>query len=138
MRIMNFTDTQLQACFELYFAGARGVSDELREISALLATHDWFRMLEGSHSSRVRETIERLLSLPLRPRLRRWYRRPGTSLGAAAIEFRDQLSQLAGERLEKAEPLALKPRSARENTQRSAQEREIVCDVLKESKPGNQ
>jgi hypothetical protein len=107
---MNFADTQLQACFELYRAEARGVTDELREVSALLATHDWFRMLEGPHSPRVQETIENLLSPPLRPGLRRWYRRPGTPLGAAATEFRDQLSQLAGERLEKAENLPVKPR----------------------------
>ena len=106
---MNSTDTQLQACFELYLAGARGVSDELREVSALLATHDWFRMLEGPHSPRVQETIERLLSPPLRPGLRRWYRRPGIGLGAAATEFRDQLSQLAGEPLEKAVHLPPKP-----------------------------
>jgi hypothetical protein len=138
MKIMNFTDTQLQACFELYLAEARGVSDELQEVSALLATHDWFRMLEGSHSSRVQETIEHLLSPALRPGLHRWYRRPGANLGAAATEFRDQLSHLAGERLEKAEPLALRPRSARENSQRSAEESEIVCDAPKESKPGNQ
>jgi hypothetical protein len=110
MKIMNFADTQLQACFELYLTGARGVSDELREVSALLATHDWFRMLEGPHSPRVQETIEHLLSPPLRPGLRRWYRDPGANLGAAATEFRDQLSQLAGERLEKAEPPAPKSR----------------------------
>ena len=110
MRIMNFTDTQLQACFELYLTEARGVSDELREVSALLATHDWFRMLEGSHSPRVQETIDHLLSPTLRPGLRGWYRRPGADLGAAATEFRDQLSQLAGERLEKAENLPVKPR----------------------------
>ena len=105
MKIMDFADTQLQACFELYLAEAHGVSDELREVSALLATHDWFRMLEGSHSSRVQETIERLLSSALRPGLHRWYRRPGASLGAAATQFRDQLSLLAGERLENVEPL---------------------------------
>jgi hypothetical protein len=100
---MNFTDTQLQACFELYLTEARGVAAEFREVSALLATHDWFRMLEGSHSPRVQETIERLLSPAVRPGLRRWYRRPDTKLGAAATEFRDQLSQLAGARLEAAE-----------------------------------
>jgi len=106
---MNFADTQLQACFELYLSGTRGVSDELREVSALLATHDWFRMLEGPHSARVQETIELLLSTALRPGLRGWYRRPGATLGAAATEFREQLSQLAGERLEKAENLPDKP-----------------------------
>jgi len=103
---MIFADTQLQACYELYLTDARGVSDELREVSALLATHDWFRMLEGSHSSRVHETIEHLLSPGLRPGLHGWYRRPGGDLGAAAIEFRNQLSQLAGERLETAKDLA--------------------------------
>ena len=97
---MNFVDTQLQACFELYLTEARGVSDELQEVSALLATHDWFRMLEGSRSSRVQETIERLLSPELRPGLHRWYRRPGANLGPAATELRNQLSLLAGERLE--------------------------------------
>jgi hypothetical protein len=110
MKIMNFTDTQLQACFELYLTEARGFSDELREVSASLATHDWFRMLEGSHSSRVQETIERLLSPALRPGLHRWYRRPGANLGAAATEFRGQRSHLAGERLEKPEHRPLKPR----------------------------
>ena len=107
---MNFTDTQLQACFELCLKEASGVSEELREVSALLATHDWFRRLEGSHSSRVYETIERLLSTAVRPGLHRWYRRPGANLGAAATEFRDQLSQLAGERLEKPQHPDINPR----------------------------
>jgi hypothetical protein len=98
---MNFTDTQLQACFERNFAEGGGVSDELRRVGALIATHDWFQMIEGSHSSRVHETIDHLLSPGLRPGLRGWYRRPGTEMNSTAIEFRDQLSQLAGERLEK-------------------------------------
>ena len=107
---MNFTDTQLQAGFELYLTGARDVPNELREVSALLATHAWFRMLEGPHSPRVQETIERLLSPALRPGLHQWYRRPGAKLGPAETAFRDQLSQWAGERLEIAEPLAAKSR----------------------------
>lgn len=109
MRIINFTDTQLEACFELNFADAGGVSDELRQVGALITTHNWFRMIEGPHSARVHETIEHLLSPGLRPGLHRWYRRPGANLGSAAIEFRDQLSQLAGERLDVVEELPLKP-----------------------------
>lgn len=96
---MNFTDTQLQACFDRNFAEACGVSEELRRVAALIATHDWFRMIEGSHSSRVHETIDHLLSPGLRPGLQRWYRRPGADTNAAAIEFRSHLSQLAGEKL---------------------------------------
>ena len=97
---MKFNDTQLQACFERNFAEAGGVSGEMRQVGALMATHDWFRMLEGSHSLRVHETIDLLLSSGLRPGLRDWYRRSGAETNPTAIEFRDHLSQLAGERLE--------------------------------------
>ena len=64
---MNFDDTQLQACFERNLAEAGGASAELCHVRALIATHDWFRMIEGGHSSRVHETIDHLLS----PKLRR-------------------------------------------------------------------
>ena len=98
---MNFTDTQLQACFELRLADqVSDISSELRKVGALIAAQDWFQMIEGRHSARVHETIEHLLSPGLRPRLREWYRRPGLQLGATAVEFRDHLSRLAGERLE--------------------------------------
>src|SRR5438105_6518753 len=96
---MNFEDTQLKACFERNFAEALGGSDELREVGALIATHDWFRMIEGSHSSRVHEAIEHLLSPGLRPGLRDWYRHCGVEMSPAAIQLRDHLSQLAGEKL---------------------------------------
>ena len=107
---MNFTDTQLQACFELKLSDQmNGIPADLREVGALIATHDWFRMLEGAHSTRVHETIERLLSPGLRPGLQGWFRRPDSTRGTAAIEFRDRLNQLAGERLEQAGHLPLKP-----------------------------
>jgi hypothetical protein len=66
-------------------------------------------MLEGPHSARVHETIERLLSPGLRSGLRDWYRRPALHLEAAAAQFRDHLSRMAGERLEHAEDLPLNP-----------------------------
>jgi len=98
---MNFMDTQLQACFETNFDETGGASNELRQVGALIATHDWFRMLEGSHSPRVHEAIDLLLAPGLRPGLRNWYRRSGAETNSAAIEFRDHLSRLAGEQLEK-------------------------------------
>ena len=97
---MNFDDKQLQACFERNFAEATGASDELRKVGALIATHDLFQMLEGPHSSRVHEAIWHLLLPKLRPGLRAWYRRSGAEVTSTAIELRDHLSQLAGERLE--------------------------------------
>jgi hypothetical protein len=57
-------------------------------------------MMEGPHSSKVHETIERLLMPELRSVLHRWYQRAGADLHPAAIELRDRLSHLAGERLE--------------------------------------
>lgn len=96
---MNFTDPQLQKCYESHLIGASGFSVEVRQVRALIAVHDWFQMLEGPHSSRVHETMEHLLLPELRPGLRRWYQFDAEK-DPAATALRDQLSQLAGERLE--------------------------------------
>ena|SRR5437868_14328519 len=101
---MNFTDPQLQDCYDRNFAaftGDPGGSGELRQVRALIASHDLFRLMEGPHSPRVHEVIEHLLLPGLRPGLRSWYRRSGAETNSAAAEFRDQLNQLAGERLER-------------------------------------
>ena len=97
---MNFTDSQLQKCYESNLAEAADLSGELRQVRALMAVYDLFQMLEGPHSSRVHETIEHLLVPGLRPGLRRWYQRSGAETNPAAVALRDHLSQLAGERLE--------------------------------------
>ncbi|HEX5398850.1 MAG TPA: hypothetical protein VFY06_07365 [Verrucomicrobiae bacterium] len=99
---MSFEDAQLQKCYDSQLATADTEFEDLRQVSALIATHDVFQMFEGTHSARVHETIERLLSAPMRPALRRWYQRPGAGTDCATVEFRDQLSRLAGERLENA------------------------------------
>jgi hypothetical protein len=66
-------------------------------------------MLEGAHSPRVHETIDRLLSAEMRPELRRWYQRSGAAMDPAAITFRDHLSRLAGEQLEGADEFSHNP-----------------------------
>ena len=100
MAVIKFNDTQLQACFESNLAEA-DAADELCQVRALMATHEWFQMLEGPHSDRVHETIDLLLSRELRLGLHRWYRRPDSDLGANAITFRNLLSHLAGEKFER-------------------------------------
>ena len=100
--IVSFKDTQLQQCYDRNFLDAGEASGGLRQVRALIATHDLFQMLEGSHSTRVHETIEHLLATRLRPGLRQWYQRSGAETDSATVEFREQLSRLAGERLEKA------------------------------------
>jgi hypothetical protein len=98
---VNFTDSQLQDCYDRNFAAVTDYSDQLRQVRALTAAHDFFQMLEGPHSPRVHETIEHLLLPWLRPALRSWYQRSWADTDLAAIDFRDRLSQLAGENLEK-------------------------------------
>ena len=97
---VNFTDPQLQKCYESNFAEANALSNELRQVCALIRAHDLFQMLEGPHSARVHQTREHLLQPELRAGLRRWYQRSGADKDSAAVALRDQLSQLAGEKLE--------------------------------------
>jgi hypothetical protein len=97
---MKFRDTQLQKSFDRNLGEASDPSEDLRQVRALIATHELFRMLEGPHSERVHETVEHLLSPQMRPGLRRWYQRPGVDTDSATVEFRDELSRLAGESLE--------------------------------------
>ena len=96
---VTFTDSQLQACFERILADT-DATDELRQVRALMATYDWFRVLEGPHTQRVQDATDLLLSRELRPSLHRWYARPGACLeGVGVSATRDHLSQLAGEKL---------------------------------------
>jgi hypothetical protein len=106
---MTFTDPQLQQCYARNFIGIIGLSNELNQVCTLLAVHSVFHMLEGPHSARVHETVDQLLSPALRPALREWYQRPGVKMDGASMQFRDQLNQLAGERLEDPEAVSFNP-----------------------------
>jgi hypothetical protein len=97
---VNFKDAQLQQCYDRNLVEAGDASRDLCQVHALIATHDLFQMLEGDHSTRVHETIDHLLSTRLRPGLRQWYQRSGAETDSATVEFREQLNQLAGEKLE--------------------------------------
>jgi hypothetical protein len=96
---MIFTDSQLQKCYHANMAGPSTCSDELRPISALMAAHDTFQMLEGPHSVRVHEAIQHLLLPGWRPALRHWYQRPDAADDSDKVDLRRQLSQLTGEAL---------------------------------------
>lgn len=95
-----FRDRQLQKLYDQSLSEAGDASEDLRQVRALIATHEVFQLFEGPHSVRVHETIEHLLSVEMRPGLRRWYQRPGAGTDSSTLEFRDQLSRLTGERLE--------------------------------------
>ena len=98
-RDMNFTDPQLKKCYETSLAEVSSCPAELRSISALIAAHDTFQMLEGPHSTRVHEAIQHLLLPGCRPALRHWYQRPDAADDSDKVDLRRQLSQLTGESL---------------------------------------
>ena len=98
-RDMNFTDPQLKKCYEAGLAEASDCPAELRPISALIAAHDTFQMLEGPHSARVHEAIQHLLLPRSRAALRLWYQRPDAAEPPDSMELRTHLSHLAGESL---------------------------------------
>jgi len=64
----------------------------------LFAALDWFRITEGERSSKVQEAVEILLSPEMRTGLRNWYQENGDDLNPAAMNFREKLSSLAGEK----------------------------------------
>lgn len=98
-RDMNFTDPQLQKCYEASMSELSSCPAALRPISALIAAHDTFRMLEGPHSARVHEAIQHLLLPRSRAALRLWYQQPGAADAPNTAQLRRDLSQLAGESL---------------------------------------
>ena len=76
----------------------QGCPIEERPVFALLDAWHWFHLTEGDTSPGATEAIEHLLSAELRPALRQWYHRCGGNMNPAAVEFRERLSGLAGER----------------------------------------
>jgi len=97
---IKFSDSQLQQSYDLNLAAVVGSSAEVRQVCALIAVHDFFQMIEGPHSARVHEIMDRLLSPAVRAGLRDWYRQCGSQMSGSTAVFRDQLNVLAGERLE--------------------------------------
>jgi hypothetical protein len=95
---MTFRDPKLQAHCERVTALVSDCPVEQRPVLGLIDALYWFRLVEGEDSPRVAEALEHLLSAELRPALRQWYQRWGSHMNEAAIEFRDRLSDLAGEK----------------------------------------
>jgi hypothetical protein len=99
----------VQQCYDVHLGKVGNSLGDLGPVYALMATHNWFAMLEGTHSTKVHETIDRLISAEMRPSLRHWYGRSGLEMDSIAIEFRNLLSRLAGERLEITPEIPLNP-----------------------------
>ena len=106
---MNFRDNQLRVCYEPNLSEMAGCSEPVRHVTALIAAHGFFRMLEGPHSARVHEAIDCLLCPQLRPGLRDWYRQSSADSQAVSTALREQLNSLTGEKLESDEDFTANP-----------------------------
>jgi hypothetical protein len=95
---MTFRDPKLQQHVERTALLMTSLPDEQRPVCGLLDAWYWFRTVEGEDSSRAAEAVEHLLSAELRQALRQWYQGFGDKMNPAAIDFREHLSQLAGEK----------------------------------------
>jgi hypothetical protein len=96
---VKFKDSELERVYHLNFRAMQKLPDEgQRQVCGLLAAFDWFRLIEGEQSARVQEARDLLLTPEMRPALRRWYRRFGDKINPAALELRNQFSELAGEK----------------------------------------
>jgi hypothetical protein len=97
--IVKFRDEQLEQHFGRTMSlPAGGLPEEQRQIRALMDAYGWFHLIEGEQSPRVAEAIEHLLSPELRSALRDWYKRAGDDMNPAAMDFRERLSELSGEK----------------------------------------
>ena len=97
---MRFEYSDVQQAYERGMAlKVGGLPDEERSVFALMDIYGFFRVSHGDQSAQVQEIIRHLLSTELRPALRSWYRRQNTiDANGAFTDFRERLSQLAGER----------------------------------------
>jgi len=96
---MTFQHPDVEQAYKRVMAlHVAGVTDEEQPVFALMDAYGWFRLIEGEQTAKVQEIISLLLSPELRPGLRSWYRRHATAdTNSAFKEFRDHLSELAGE-----------------------------------------
>ena len=96
---MTLRDPQLQQHVERAASVVQGCPPDQFPVCALLDAWHWFQLIEGDESPRATEAIEHLLSAELRPALRQWYHLLGDDMNSGASQFRERLSELAGERL---------------------------------------
>lgn len=98
---VDFTDSRLQSSYEDTLNELRPLSDEQRQVHALIEVHDLAQVLGGPDSAGVHEARWHLLLPRLRPELRRWYLHSESDHKATTVLLRNYLSNFLREDLEK-------------------------------------
>ena len=95
---MTIRDERLNERYSRALQQIDGCPPDQIQVCALMHCYSHFARFEGAECKAAREAIEHLLSAELRPALRDWYRGFGDGINPRAREFRELLSELAGER----------------------------------------
>ena len=102
---VDFTDPLLKSSYEYNLHELQTLSDEQRQVHALIGVHDLAQVLGGPNCAGVHEAIWQLLLPKLRPELRRWYRHSDSDKRATTVLLRNYLSNFLREELEIAQVL---------------------------------
>jgi hypothetical protein len=97
--VLDFTDSRLRTSYEDNFTELQTLSDEQRQLHALIEVHDLAQVLGGPDSAGVHEAIWHLLLPKLRPELRQWYRHSNSEKRATTVLLRNYLSNFLREEL---------------------------------------
>src|SRR5262249_3713319 len=95
---MIFRDAKLQARCERAAGKLVDYPPDHLPVAGLFDAWYWFYVTEGQDSPRAAEAVEHLLSPELRPALREWFKRWSEDMNENALQLRDRLGELAGER----------------------------------------
>jgi hypothetical protein len=95
--VVDFTASRLKTSYEDNFNEFQTLSDEQRQVHALIEVHDLAQVLGGPDSAGVHEALWHLLLPRLRPELRRWYRHSDTDKRATTLLLRNYLSNFLKE-----------------------------------------
>lgn len=98
--MMTIVDADLRQHVERVCALGMGTSPQQQFVMALLDAWWVFYHLHGEETLAVRECVNILVSVELRPAVRQWYQDcDAHGMNPAAAAFRARLSQIAGETL---------------------------------------
>jgi len=97
---VDFTDSRLKSSYDDNFSELQALSDEQRQVYALIGVHYLAQVLGGPNSEGVHEALWHLLLPRLRPELRRWILHSESDKRATTVLLKDYLSNFLREELE--------------------------------------
>jgi hypothetical protein len=96
---MTIQEPRLKQRYDRTLSVLADCRPEKASICALLGAWQWFSLTDGEASDEAREAVRLLISDELRVALRNWYGEFGNEMNPHALEMREKLSAMIGEKL---------------------------------------